>query len=281
MMPLLVPIAISLLIGSYATADGLCGKPCWAVLRNANSSFCSFCRSAEGCWPFPRINFNIVARWCYFWSSVARLALFWVFVSICFLILTISLTCTFNNTKFHSDLSFLFYVGYNSSSKLRAVFFAVAMDWCCVMIQDLSVPVLSLCFVFSFCCARSSLLDHFWTPGRVLAFFLELQLTTLSFRGARDHWSVLHQIGCGQFRFRHSDGSSNSVDDDADAPKWISLSWNRTKSFESGSAQNSIVPGCGTVWWNTDDLTGNPRSSQNRMYKTTRFFFDDCLHKAR
>lgn len=61
MIPLLVPMAISLLIESYASADGLCGKPCWAVLRNANSSFCSFCRSAEGCWPFPRMNFNIVA----------------------------------------------------------------------------------------------------------------------------------------------------------------------------------------------------------------------------
>lgn len=91
MMPLLVPIAISLLIGSYATADGLCGKPCWAVLRNANSSFCSFCRSAEGCWPFPRINFNIVARWCYFWSSVVRLALFWVFfLSVFFFSLSLS-----------------------------------------------------------------------------------------------------------------------------------------------------------------------------------------------
>lgn len=30
------------------------------TLRNANSSFWSFCRSAEGCWPFPRMNFNIV-----------------------------------------------------------------------------------------------------------------------------------------------------------------------------------------------------------------------------
>lgn len=33
-------------------------KSCCTFLY-AKSSFCSFCRSARGCWPFPRINFHI------------------------------------------------------------------------------------------------------------------------------------------------------------------------------------------------------------------------------
>lgn len=93
-------MAISLLIGSYATADGLCGKPCWAVLRKAKSSFCSFCRSAEGCWPFPRINFNIVARWCY---SRVQCCSFFLALSCSFALyyhsFSLALTITLNSTR--------------------------------------------------------------------------------------------------------------------------------------------------------------------------------------
>lgn len=122
--------------------------------RNANSSFCSFCRSAEGCWPFPRINFNIVAPLILLLlvQSGCSSSLVRVFFYLSILAFYLSLTCTYNNTKFHSDLSFLFQAGNNSSSELRerGLLCGCGVDGCCVMIQDLSVSSVLWLFLISF-----------------------------------------------------------------------------------------------------------------------------------
>lgn len=127
--------------------------------------------------------------------------------------------------------------------------------------QDLSVSVLSFFSPFSFplfTYARSLTISG-WTAGRVLAFCLGLQLTTLSTWG--QPWctnktieNVLRQIGCAQFWFRqHDDGPSDSFvaggddDDDADAPELIPLSWNRIESSATSSAQISVKRSFGTV----------------------------------
>lgn len=159
--------------------------------------------------------------------------------------------------------------------------------------QDLSVSVLSFFFLrfrFLFSLTREAwpFLDGL-PAGRVLAFCLGLQLTTLSTWG--QPWctnktieNVLRQIGCAQFWFRqHDDGPSDSFvaggddDDDADAPELIPLSWNRIESSATSSAQISVKRSFGTVrntWWSDLSLSGNssnPFRTSHAHRVTTQF----------